>query len=304
MLAVSAGVAGCSSLSGSGDDDDGETENGDAADIENQADNDYLNWIGESVVADAGRVTIGSTTQSALDTFEAIADSDDGEIGEDILGQHAADVDYDVDVDAVDHAGLIGQYHVVVGDVDTAAAIEELETQRDESYEQVDEYDGYDVYESVDRNYAFGSTGEVLISATNREWLETAVDVNTGNESPLSDDDERLDEIDSHLEYRDAVNIELREEEFREQDGDADEMVAWGVGMDVGEDEITARLAHLYTDEDVVTELEDEIEDEEVTVQILGIGVEPEQVDDISTDGRIITVDVTVPTEVVIEPEE
>lgn len=301
LLAVSAGVAGCGGLSGSGDDDDAENGDGEAH-TPDSTDVDYLDWVGEAATAEAGRLEIATTTQSTLRTFEQIDGIDDAELNEDLLGQRVDDIEFDVEVQAAGQGGLIGQYHVILGNVDTDAAIEELESQRGESYEHVGEYDEYDVYESEDNGYALGSTDRALISATNREWLEMAVDAKTGDDEPLSQAAERIAELDSQFDYRDSIFLEFYPE-LLEDDAEAQEVVGWGVGLDVGEEEITAGYSTMYTDADTAAEVEEDFDPDESPVQILGLAVDSEEIVDITSDGRFITVEATLPTQAVVEPD-
>lgn len=255
---LAAGIAGCSALPGFGDED-----------------LEYYDWVSESVAeADGQAVMVWSTDVSAFRSLDSIP--------EDRLEDDFIDYWMEDEVRRIEVMTDFEQYpkHLTVseGEVDTAEEDEDVDAT---------EYNGYEVFEGSMRVVAF--TDEVFLAGASREAVETAIDASEGDERLLFDEDDQFQTMDSRIQHRDMVAINLYEEVGFWVEAD-------GYGVEVGEEMTEIEAFFQMSDEESAVEFEEDAFAGEFRPFAIIADVEL-NIDESSIDDTLVTMETTIPTE-------
>lgn len=270
-MAMTAGLAGCGALVGSDED------------------YPYLDWAGAAVIEDdTNRTMITSSDPSA---YREVFDRGSQELERGFLGQEPDDVEYRLGLSAMGD-GWPRIYSVLVGDVALDSALDVMEDWFDLSFNSTEDYHSYEVYQMDGGDMTLGGSDETLISASDRESFRIAVDAEAGDESRLVDEDDRVSEIDSRIDYQDGVYLELYEEGGYQED-----LQAWGGSYELGEDESDVSSVFILPDADEAESVAEFLENASGSFEFEGIQFDGDDVSDVTADGRVVTVEAVLSTE-------
>lgn len=272
---------------GNGDeetDDNGAESDGNGEEPETEAEDvdlatDYVDWVYdfESVSGVSRSVTVtdmGSYANGRPDTDE-------------VRRNFEAGYDEAISVDDTEYVVDIGYATVLTGTFDAAEVAETMELSVEDSYE------GFDLYASeADQGPVLASDGDYLVKVDGysndaRGEIEALIDTYNGDADRFVDINDPFERIaaESDTETADQVSLGAPTEEST---GGNQALVAYSQGITLGDSESAVRILELYDDEDAIdtAEFESQVEADEDA-----------ELTELSQDGRLLTAELTFPTE-------
>lgn len=245
---------------------------------------DYREWVYDPSVLGGG-----STSVTALDVAGIRASTDAFEtavIGDDEFEAYGDEIT----AAAVDHSLSVGTVDVLTGSFDATVAAEEITATDGEGH------DGFDVYETDDDDPGLVATdGDVLIDARGsgdlREDLEQVLETGAGDADRFGEVDDDVARVEDELGTADVVSYSAWTDAMTE-DAPDDAVVADGVATQIHGEDARGSAVRVFNHEDGVDA--EAVEAEYEAQEDVGASI-----DDVSTDGRVVVVEYTVPTEIV-----
>lgn len=281
---VALATAGC--LGDDDDPDDSDPDNGESD--EESLDGEYHEWATDAFLRP--ETSLAAHEFENILTIEEFAD----DIGDDdeLLGADLRSLEYLFQ--AGEPPSIFGIQDRVIcfrTDVPTEDILSGVEDELELPLEETAGYGRFDrwkvpddEFDSDEHEILLGRDGDTFLFGTNREMFESAIDVNAGDQDGLAATEERFELAARTVGDPDGVYFRLDEDL---------ESRAVGMGVNYASGESTATYAVVAADADAAADREesvqDIIEDFDVTV------------DRVDTDGRVITIEATVPTEQIVE---
>ncbi|QSW98435.1 hypothetical protein [Haloterrigena alkaliphila] len=241
---------------------------------------------------------LGSSSISAdLTDISSVLEEDEvkkGEIRDDVTSNYSGTLK----ADNVDYSLNVGHAQILTGSFDGADIVEEMEFSSEDSYEGFDVYvDEEDEDEEGNASALIGTDGDYLIKSEPaqyvdfgpREELELLIDTYNDDADRFADTNDDFATIRDEVELGAAVFVQGQTESSAEEASD-DIVVATGATLTIDGEEMNVEYLLLYKSEDGIDidEIEQNFED---NMQ------EESELNDVSQDGRLVTVDYTMPTE-------
>lgn len=247
---------------------------------------DYTEWAYDPEALNEETISITLMDVTAVLAADEVTDK--GGLRDEITSNYSGELAAD-DVDAVLD---VGQTEILAGSFDGSEVVDAVELSEDGSYEDFDFY----ADDEAEENALVATDGDALLKSNPyelldfgpREELEHLIDTRNGDADrfvDVNDDFERVrDEIGTEI----YLSVSGRTESSAEDAAD-DSIVASGTSAEIDGAETLGRYVLLYKDEDGIDLEKIESEFEETKQE----GVE---LNDISRSGRMVILELTVPT--------
>ena len=280
------GLAGCSSVPVVGDDSE-DTDSSERSETESSDDESdslgYTQWVYDPDEMDSDSMSISLADIDSILSADAYPDEDKSNLRDSV----SETFEGELEAAEIDSQLSVGYSAVVTGSFDPSDVLDAM------SLSDADGYDDFDVYENdEDETTYFATDGDFLIVSESfrffdhdgREELEVLIDTYGGDTDRFTDTNDDFELLTDELGSGDIVTASGRTEAA------GDGTVADGFAVAIDGEETSVQFVAVYEDEDAIDldEIEREIESER------GENVE---VGDSSRDGRVVTVDYSVPTE-------
>lgn len=280
-----AALAGCSDET-SADDENGngtgnESDGNGGETVDEAAALDYTDWIYEP--GELSRNSIGAMRTD----IEPVLDAKPS-YAEEIRSNQLDGYGEELEPEDVDTIVSVGGANVISGAFDPNAVIDSMPVSGAE------EYGDYELYEEEEANATVATDGEQLVRSEStgyqsfdpREEIELLIDTRAGDAVRFADESDHFNQIYTENASADLEYVFVYAESAVEDASD-DAVIARYERANFDSSEVSGELVELYNSEDG-------IDLDEIRSQYESADVE---VDDISRDGRIVTVEVRVPTD-------
>lgn len=241
---------------------------------------------------------LGSTSVSTdLTNISSVLEEDEvkkGEVRDDVTSNYSGTLK----ADDVDYSLNVGHAQILTGSFDGGDIVEEMEFSAEDSYEGFDIYvDEEDEDEEGNASALIGTDGDHLVKSEPsqyadfgpREELELLIDTYNDDADRFADINDDFATVHDEVELGAAVFVQGQTESSAEDASD-DTVVTTGATLEIDGEDMNVEYLLLYKSEDGIDldELEQNFED---SMQ------EGTELNDVSQDGRLVTVDYTMPTE-------
>lgn len=247
---------------------------------------DYAEWAYDPDTLETE--TMSATLMDVAAILSADEVTDKGDLRDELTSNYSGELVAD-DVDAVLD---VGQTEILAGSFDGSEVVDAVELSEDGSYEDFDFY----ADDEAEENALFATDGVALLKSNPydlldfgpREELELLIDTHNGDADRFVDVNDDFQRMSDEIGAKQYLSVSSRTESSAEDAAD-DSVVASGTSAEIDGAETLGRYVLLYKNEDGIDLEKIESEFEETKQE----GVE---LNDISRSGRMVILELTVPT--------